>query len=225
MLVIEMNPRVSRSSALRPRRRDSRSPASAPSWPSATRWTSCRTTSPKPLRRRSSPCSITSWSKCRGSRSKVPTADFRLTTQMKSVGEADGHRTHVQGTFKKGIRALEIGRPGWVVGGSLADDRLTSDTPEDLRVALRTPRPSASSRSKRGLARGRLRRSRRAGIGYRSLVPLSNGRATSRRSAGSPRSPQGSQAPPSGSDSVLGVVRAVEGRGSRTDSRRRFTVL
>jgi len=56
--------------------------------------------------------------------------------------------------FQKGLRALEIGRPGWVVGASLADDRLTSDSPEDLRVALRTPTPERVFQVKRALLAG-----------------------------------------------------------------------
>ena len=47
LIVIEMNPRVSRSSRWRRRRPASRSPRSRPSWPSATRWTSSTTTSPR----------------------------------------------------------------------------------------------------------------------------------------------------------------------------------
>src|SRR5687767_12863286 len=72
---------------------------------------------------------------------KFPTADFRLTTQMKSVGEAMAIGRTFKEAFQKGLRALETGRSGWVFGATLADDRLTSDSPEDLRVALRTPTP------------------------------------------------------------------------------------
>ena len=72
---------------------------------------------------------------------KFPTADFRLTTQMKSVGEAMAIGRTFKEAFQKGLRALETGRSGWVYGATLADDRLTSDSPEDLRVALRTPTP------------------------------------------------------------------------------------
>src|SRR2546421_282189 len=72
---------------------------------------------------------------------KFPTADFRLTTQMKSVGEAMAIGRTFKEAFQKGLRALEIGRPGWVLGATPADDRLTSTTPEDLRVALRTATP------------------------------------------------------------------------------------
>src|SRR5204863_114945 len=56
--------------------------------------------------------------------------------------------------FQKGLRALEIGRPGWVASASLADDRLTSDSPEDLRVALRTPTPERIFQIKRALLVG-----------------------------------------------------------------------
>ncbi|HYU38175.1 MAG TPA: carbamoyl-phosphate synthase large subunit, partial [Gemmatimonadales bacterium] len=85
---------------------------------------------------------------------KFPTADFRLTTQMKSVGEAMAIGRTFKEAFQKGLRALEIGRPGWVVGASLADDRLTSDSPEDLRVALRTPTPERAFQIKRALLTG-----------------------------------------------------------------------
>ncbi len=85
---------------------------------------------------------------------KFPTADFRLTTQMKSVGEAMAIGRTFKEAFQKGLRALEIGRPGWVVGASLADDRLTSDSPEDLRVALRTPTPERAFQIKRALLAG-----------------------------------------------------------------------
>src|SRR5881296_1468624 len=85
---------------------------------------------------------------------KFPTADFRLTTQMKSVGEAMAIGRTFKEAFQKGLRALEIGRPGWVIGASVADDRLTSDTPEDLRVALRTPTPERIFQIKRALLAG-----------------------------------------------------------------------
>jgi carbamoyl-phosphate synthase large subunit len=85
---------------------------------------------------------------------KFPTADFRLTTQMKSVGEAMAIGRTFKEAFQKGLRALETGRPGWVAGTSLADDRLTSDAPEDLRVALRTPTPERIFQIKRALQAG-----------------------------------------------------------------------
>jgi carbamoyl-phosphate synthase large subunit len=85
---------------------------------------------------------------------KFPTADFRLTTQMKSVGEAMAIGRTFKEAFQKGLRALEIGRPGWVAGTTLADDRLTSDSPEDLRVALHTPTPERIFQVKRALIAG-----------------------------------------------------------------------
>ena len=64
VVVIEMNPRVSRSSALAPRRPAFRSPRSPPSWPSATRSTRSPMTSRARRQRASSPRSTTSSSRC-----------------------------------------------------------------------------------------------------------------------------------------------------------------
>jgi carbamoyl-phosphate synthase large subunit len=85
---------------------------------------------------------------------KFPTADYRLTTQMKSVGEAMAIGRTFKEAFQKGLRALEVGRPGWVTGATLADDRLTSDSPDDLRVALHTPTPERMFQIKRALQAG-----------------------------------------------------------------------
>jgi carbamoyl-phosphate synthase large subunit len=85
---------------------------------------------------------------------KFPTADFRLTTQMKSVGEAMAIGRTFKEAFQKGLRALEIGRPGWVLGATPSDDRLTSTSPEDLRVALRTATPERIFQIKRAFLAG-----------------------------------------------------------------------
>ena len=85
---------------------------------------------------------------------KFPRADFHLTTQMKSVGEAMAIGRTFKDAFQKGLRALETGRPGWSVGATLADDRLTSDSPEDIRVALRVPTPERVYQIKRALLAG-----------------------------------------------------------------------
>src|SRR5437773_993960 len=85
---------------------------------------------------------------------KFPTADYRLTTQMKSVGETMAIGRTFKEAFQKGLRALEVERPGWVVGRTLADDRLTSDSPDDLRVALRTATPERIFQVKRALIAG-----------------------------------------------------------------------
>src|SRR2546422_2996178 len=85
---------------------------------------------------------------------KFPTADYRLTTQMKSVGEAMAIGRTFKEAFQKGLRALEIGRPGWSVGQTLADDRLDDDSTETLRRALRQPTPERIFQIKRGLQDG-----------------------------------------------------------------------
>ncbi len=71
IVVIEMNPRVSRSARRWPPRPPaSRSPRSPPAWPSATRSTRSPTTSPRPRRPPSSRRSTTSSSSGRASRSR-----------------------------------------------------------------------------------------------------------------------------------------------------------
>jgi carbamoyl-phosphate synthase large subunit len=85
---------------------------------------------------------------------KFPTADFRLTTQMKSVGEAMAIGRTFKEALQKGLRALETGRAGWVAGQTLADDRLTSESVDDLRVALRQPTPERIYQVKRALVAG-----------------------------------------------------------------------
>src|ERR687893_1766264 len=85
---------------------------------------------------------------------KFPTADPRLTTQMKSVGEVMAIGRTFKEAFQKGIRALEIGRPGWTVGRRPQDDRLPDDSIEGLRGALRQPTPERIFQVKRALERG-----------------------------------------------------------------------
>ena len=155
MLVIEMNPRVSRSSALA---------SKATGFPIARIGTKLAVgytldELPNDITR-TTPASfepVLDYVVVKVPRfafEKFPTADYRLTTQMKSVGEAMAIGRTFKEAFQKGLRALEIGRPGWVVGASLADDRLTSDSPEDLRVALRTPTPERVFQVKRALLAG-----------------------------------------------------------------------
>jgi carbamoyl-phosphate synthase large subunit len=85
---------------------------------------------------------------------KFPAAVPLLTTQMKSVGESMAIGRTFKEAFQKGIRALEIGRPGWVVGARAQDDRLADDTVEALRGALRQPTPERIFQVKRALERG-----------------------------------------------------------------------
>jgi carbamoyl-phosphate synthase large subunit len=85
---------------------------------------------------------------------KFPMADATLTTQMKSVGESMAIGRTFKEAFQKGIRALEIDRPGWVVGGTLKDDRLDADDRESLKLALRTPTPERVFQIKRAMLTG-----------------------------------------------------------------------
>src|SRR5919112_1269698 len=72
---------------------------------------------------------------------KFPAADPTLTTQMKSVGEAMAIGRTFKEAFQKGLRGLEIDRPGWAIGARPIDDRLPDETIESLRGALRQPTP------------------------------------------------------------------------------------
>src|SRR6185436_4636038 len=56
--------------------------------------------------------------------------------------------------FQKALRALEIGRPGWSIASSLADDRLADDALETLRGALRQATPERIFQLKRALQSG-----------------------------------------------------------------------
>ncbi len=85
---------------------------------------------------------------------KFPTADNRLTTQMKSVGESMAIGRTFKEAFQKGIRALEIDRPGWVEGKRLSDDGLESGEVDEIRAALRTPTPERVFQIKRALHAG-----------------------------------------------------------------------
>ncbi len=85
---------------------------------------------------------------------KFPTADSRLTTQMKSVGEVMAIGRTFKEALQKGFRGLEIGRPGWTIGETLADDRLTDTTREGLLAAIRTPTPERLFQMKRAMLAG-----------------------------------------------------------------------
>ena len=85
---------------------------------------------------------------------KFAAADPHLTTQMKSVGESMAIGRTFKEAFQKGLRALEIGRSGWHVGARLSDDRLEDDTLETLRGALRQPTPERIFQVKHALERG-----------------------------------------------------------------------
>ncbi|MDB4885104.1 MAG: Carbamoyl-phosphate synthase large subunit glutamine-dependent [Gemmatimonadetes bacterium] len=85
---------------------------------------------------------------------KFANASPLLTTQMKSVGEAMSIGRTFKEAFQKALRALETGRPGWTIGKRLDDDRLGDDTIETLRGALRQPTPERIYQVKRGFLAG-----------------------------------------------------------------------
>jgi carbamoyl-phosphate synthase large subunit len=85
---------------------------------------------------------------------KFPTADPTLTTQMKSVGEAMAIGRTFKEAFQKGLRGLEADRTGWVVGATPADDRLQDESLEIVLAALRTPTPERVFQIKRALQLG-----------------------------------------------------------------------
>jgi carbamoyl-phosphate synthase large subunit len=85
---------------------------------------------------------------------KFAAADPGLTTQMKSVGESMAIGRTFKEAFQKALRALETGRPGWSVGERLIDDRLTEESKEALRGALRRPTPERIFQLKRAMLLG-----------------------------------------------------------------------
>ena len=85
---------------------------------------------------------------------KFPSASPLLTTQMKSVGESMSIGRTFKEAFQKSLRALENGRSGWEIGARLLDDRLADDSIETLRGALRQPTPERIYQVKRGFLMG-----------------------------------------------------------------------
>jgi carbamoyl-phosphate synthase large subunit len=85
---------------------------------------------------------------------KFAAADPGLTTQMKSVGESMAIGRTFKEAFQKALRALETGRAGWTIGERLSDDRLTEESREALRGALRRPTPERIYQLKRAMQLG-----------------------------------------------------------------------
>jgi carbamoyl-phosphate synthase large subunit len=155
MLVIEMNPRVSRSSALA---------SKATGFPIARIGTKLAVG----YRLDEIPNDITKTTPAsfepvldyvvvkvpRFAFEKFSAVDPGLTTQMKSVGESMAIGRTFKEAFQKGIRALETGRPGWALGEHLGDDRLSDESSESLRAALRRPTPERVFQIKRALIAG-----------------------------------------------------------------------
>ncbi len=155
MLVIEMNPRVSRSSALA---------SKATGFPIARMGTKLAVgytldELPNDITR-TTPASfepVLDYVVVKFPRfpvEKFLMADWRLTTQMKSVGESMAIGRTFKEAFQKGIRALEADRPGWVIGEFASDDRLEHDDATSIRAALRQPTPERIFQIKRAFLQG-----------------------------------------------------------------------
>ena len=94
---------------------------------------------------------------------KFPTADPRLGVQMKAVGEVMAIGRTFKQAWQKGLRGLENDRSGWDAGARPQDDGLSDDTPETLRVALRRPTADRAYQ---------LRRAYQLGFGHAELHEL-----------------------------------------------------
>ena len=70
---------------------------------------------------------------------KFPETDGVLGVQMQAVGETMAIGRTFRASWQKGLRGLEVGRPGWTAGRSLADDGLEGDDRASLLAALRIP--------------------------------------------------------------------------------------
>jgi len=117
---------------------------------------------------------------------KFPTADFRLTTQMKSVGEAMGHRPHVQGGIPEGTAGAGDRPSG--LGGRCVPGGRPADERQPGRSARRTADAHAGARSSRSSGPGS--RGSRCEVAQASGIEswfLFQMKSCSRRSAGSPR--------------------------------------
>ena len=85
---------------------------------------------------------------------KFPEADPVLGVQMKSVGETMAIGRTFRAAWQKGLRGLEIDRPGWVAAERLEDDGLKADDRETLLAALRRPTAERVFQLKRAIESG-----------------------------------------------------------------------
>ena len=85
---------------------------------------------------------------------KFPTADPTLGVQMKSVGEVMAIGRTFKQAWQKGLRGLEQDRAGWETGQRLKDDGLADDSPDSIRKALRQPTAERPYQLKHALEHG-----------------------------------------------------------------------
>ena len=70
---------------------------------------------------------------------KFPKVDDTLGVQMKAVGETMAIGRTFRSAWQKGLRGMEVGRSGWIRGKTPSDDGLDSTTTEALLSAVRRP--------------------------------------------------------------------------------------
>lgn len=85
---------------------------------------------------------------------KFPEVNPVLGVQMKAVGETMAIGRTFRSAWQKGFRGLEIDRSGWVRGERLKDDGLEADDGESLLAALRRPTAERPFQLKRALEVG-----------------------------------------------------------------------
>jgi len=85
---------------------------------------------------------------------KFPEVDPVLGVQMKAVGETMAIGRTFRSAWQKGFRGLEIDRHGWVVGPCLKDDALEAEDQESLLAALRRPKAERPFQLKRAMEAG-----------------------------------------------------------------------
>ena len=85
---------------------------------------------------------------------KFSEVDDTLGVQMKSVGEVMAIGRTFRSAWQKGFRGLETGRIGWVVGDELKDDGLHEEDLTALLSALRRPTAHRPFQIKRALEAG-----------------------------------------------------------------------
>ena len=85
---------------------------------------------------------------------KFPQADNTLGVQMKAVGETMAIGRTFKQAWQKALRGLEIDRAGWETGARPEDDGLPDESLEALRAALRRPTAERPFQLKRALEAG-----------------------------------------------------------------------
>ncbi len=85
---------------------------------------------------------------------KFPAADPTLTTQMKAVGETMAIGRTFKEAFQKALRGLEIDRAGWAVAPHTPDDRLDDESRETVLAAIHRPTPERIFQVKRAMLAG-----------------------------------------------------------------------